>query len=166
MNFRLPYTHSMKPLNPIRNSNMKNIFLLLSLAITTNAFAHGEDKYGPNMGYIRMPGSFHTELVPQKDGSFLVYLLDLQNKKTATKDSSVELEIKTDSNRKIFNCIVSVDHFQCKNNEGKIEKGNVEVTAKRLGIQAKKAIYELPLTLKGTKKSNSSMEGHGMKDMK
>jgi hypothetical protein len=165
MNFQLRHTPLTKPSNPIRNNSMKKMFVILSLIISTNAFAHGEDKYGPNMGYIRMPGTFHTEVVPQKDGSFLVYLLDLQNKNPATKDSSVELEIANGSSRKNFNCIISDDHFQCETKEGIIEKGNVEVKAKRLGKQASKAIYELPLTLKGATKTNTSMEGHDMKNM-
>jgi hypothetical protein len=34
------------------------------------AWGHGEDKPGPNGGYIQMPGAFHTELVPVSDKVF------------------------------------------------------------------------------------------------
>ncbi|MBY0414176.1 MAG: hypothetical protein K2Q18_08420 [Bdellovibrionales bacterium] len=144
---------------------MKQILFLLCLAISSNAFAHGEDKYGPNMGYIRMPGTFHTELVSQKDGSFLVYLLDLQNKNPSIKDSSVELELRNGDDKRTANCSAINDHFLCKGIEGKITRGEITVKAKRLGIQAKEAVYKLPLTLKKAEKSNSSMEGHDMKNM-
>ena len=51
------------------------IFSTLTV-LSVNLFAHGEDKPGPHGGYIRMPGSFHTEVVKEKAG-YRVYLLDI-----------------------------------------------------------------------------------------
>ncbi|MBC7539333.1 MAG: hypothetical protein H7281_10970 [Bacteriovorax sp.] len=149
---------------------MKKLFLICSLIITTtttstNAFAHGEDKYGPNKGYIRMPGSFHTELVLQKDGSYFIYLLDLQNKNPAVKDSSVEMKIIS-SDIKNLTCMPMSDFFHCQGEKLNLDKGKISLKAKRLGVEAREAIYELPLSLKKIEKLNSSMEGHDMKNMK
>ena len=38
-------------------------FLVTFILMTSQSWAHGEDKYGPHKGFIRMPGAFHTELV-------------------------------------------------------------------------------------------------------
>jgi hypothetical protein len=139
-------------------------FLLIShLLISTNAFAHGEDKYGPNKGYIRMPGSFHSELVPQSDGAFLVFLLDLQNKNPTLKDSSVELKLKDSKNTIVFKCTPMEDHFMCSNDK-KVDinaSGQLILKSKRLGIQARDAIYDLPLKLKNAKGN----EEHDMNKM-
>jgi hypothetical protein len=154
----------MKPLNLIKANKMKIFYFLLisNLLIATDAFAHGEDKYGPNMGYIRMPGSFHTEVVPEKDGSYRVFLIDLQNKKPTITDSSVEFQIKDGNKVTTFNCMPMQDtHFHCTTDEKKHDRGQIIIKAKRLGIQARDAVYDLPLKLKNAKNS----EEHDMTKM-
>lgn len=127
---------------------MKTLTLLLFL-ICSSAYAHNEDKYGPHGGYIKMPSTFHTELVPEGNGNFMVYLVDLQNKNATVKNSSVELSIKSPTTEVAFKCIKMEDHFYCLN-EKKIEatKGSkLQIIAKRLGVQAKKIDYDIPLKL-------------------
>jgi hypothetical protein len=142
---------------------MKNVILLLSLAVTNNVFAHGENKFGPNKGYIRMPGTFHTELVPQSNNIYNIYLIDLSNKNPVVENSSVALEYKNHGKTISFNCLPSNDHFVCNSKE-KIDQQNGElvVEAKRLGKKGNSAKYELPLNLNYKMKEES---GHDMKNM-
>ena len=125
-------------------------FLCLSnLLISTNAFAHGEDKHGPNNGYIKMPGAFHTEVVPSADGSFRVYLVDFYNKNPTVKDSTVEFQIKDAEKVIVFDCKPIEDtYYNCTSKEKNRDKGQIILTAKRLGSQGRPAIYDLPLKLK------------------
>ena len=58
------------------------------------------------------------------------------------------------------------DHFWCSNDK-KIDlasEGQIIIKPRRLGIEAKEAIYEWPLKLRGEKDSDD-MKGHNMKDM-
>jgi hypothetical protein len=126
---------------------------LISFFFCLNAFAHGENKPGPHEGYIRMPGSFHTELVAQKDGSYLVYLLDLQNKNPTLKDSSVDLQLRVDGRTFGFKCMAMSDHFHCENSDLKEVHGKSEqiiVRATRLGIEGRDVLYKLPLSLQNS----------------
>ena len=127
------------------------IVLLMTISLFSSyAFAHGEDKYGPNKGFIKMPGSFHTELVPQKDGSFHVFLLDLQNKNPAIKDSAVELRFSHMADSSNFKCTPVENHFNCINDKKthSLKEGQLFITAKRLSNEAKEIAYDLPLKLK------------------
>jgi dipeptidase len=135
------------------------LLVLSNFIISTSAFAHGEDKYGPNKGYIKMPGSFHTEVIPATDGSYRVYLLDLSNKNPTVKDSTLEFQIKDAEVITVFDCKpVESSHFNCIS-KNKIEnKGQIILTAKRLGIQAKPTTYDLPLKLKNEKHDMSKMK--------
>lgn len=64
--------------------------LLLSI-FSTHASAHGENKPGPNGGYIRMPGAFHTEIVPNGKHKIKVYLLDIEWKNPSVINSKLEI---------------------------------------------------------------------------
>lgn len=143
--------------------------LILSNLFAAQVFAHGEDKYGPNKGYIRMPGTYHTELVPQKDGSYQVFLLDVQNKNPKVKDSSVELVLNSSTKTINFVCTPKTEtYFQCQSNEINKEQkiGKIVLKTKRNSIPAKEAIYNLPLKLEFPQKADASMEGHDMTKMK
>lgn len=144
--------------------------LILSNLFASQAFSHGEDKYGPNKGYIRMPGTFHTEVVPQKDGSYQIYLLDVQNKNPKVQDSTVALELKTLSKTINFVCAPKNEtYFHCKNEEIKKEskEGQIILKTKRNAIAAKEAIYNLPLKLEFPNKSKAApLQTHDMHSMK
>ena len=133
------------------------------MIISTSAFAHGEDKYGPNKRFIKMPGAFHTEVVPSKDGSYLVYLVDFYNKNPTVKDSAVDFQVKNNDKVTTFDCkIVKNTYYKCTTNEKISDSGQIILTAKRLGSQGKPAIYDLPLKLKNEK---AKSEGHDMHKM-
>ncbi len=138
-------------------NEMKRLLVISSLLISTNIRAHGEENFGPNKGYIRMPGSFHTELVPQMDGAFLVFLLDLQNKNPITKDSSVDLKIKNSKESVQFKCTQMEDHFHCTNDKKVTITADSKIVlkAKRHGIKAQEATYDLPLKLGGHMKAHN-----------
>lgn len=124
---------------------------ILSLLISSNLYAHGEDKFGPHGGYIKMPAAFHTELIPSGNGNFVVYLLDLQNKNAAVKNSNVTLKYKNQKAEFPFECIVVNDHFLCTNtSKVDLTDGNsLIVKAERLNVSANPIAYDLPLALKG-----------------
>ncbi len=134
-----------------------SLILFSNFIISTSAFAHGEEKYGPNNGFIKMPGAFHTEVVPVNDGSYLVYLVDFHNKSPTVKDSSIEFQVKNNEKLITFDCkVVKNSHYKCSYNEKITDNGQIILTAKRLGSQGKPAIYDLPLKLK-----NQKVKGHG-----
>ena len=141
---------------------MKGIIFFLLLGISFNSFSHGEDKYGPNKGYIRMPGAFHTELVPIANNKFKVYLMDVNNKNITVKDSSVALTHRINGESIEFSCTRKVDSFECESSKTVSNNaGEIVVKAKRLNQVGKEAVYELPLRLKG-QKAEEDHSKHGM----
>lgn len=129
--------------------NLKLFFtVIISLFFALNAFAHGEDKPGPSGGFIRMPGAFHTELVPDSKGqSFQVYLLDINFKNPTVKDSSVEMQLEQKDNKIInFNCSTMGDnHFFCKPKKKYLStEGKLILKVKREKATGQ-AEYKLPL---------------------
>ncbi|HMN69101.1 MAG TPA: hypothetical protein PKC28_11225 [Bdellovibrionales bacterium] len=114
--------------------------LLISLLFMAGkAGAHGEDKPGPNRGFIRMPGAFHAELVPVNAKVFRVYLLDVHFKNPTTRNSKVEL-----SQGDPAKCAAEEDHFVCE-----FAKANgteaLKLRATREGQAGHAVTYELPL---------------------
>lgn len=136
---------------------MKKILSLATvyLILTNTVLAHGENKFGPHEGYIRMPGSYHTELVQSHDDSFSVYLMDVNNKNPEVKNSSVKLTYINKNKSISFTCFPIDDHFSCKPDE-KINsiKGKLIINAIRLNVKSNDAIYELPLKLAGDEKKH------------
>lgn len=138
---------------------MKYLLTSILLAISVNSFAHGEDKLGPNGGYLKMPGGFHTEVVPEKNGKFKVYLLDINFKTPMIKNSKVVASINNGS-KKDLNCTTKRDHFVCDTTKTELTKGTLSIVAERNSVKGAEAIYELPLALI---KSNTETKGedHG-----
>lgn len=127
--------------------NMKNLLLIgLILTASISAFSHGEDKLGPNNGYVKMPGGFHTEVVPNNDGTFKVYLLDIQFKNPTVKNSKVRATIDNGKKTDVA-CTAKRDHFHCSSKKGDLAKGTLSVTAERNSVKGNEAVYNLPLTL-------------------
>ena len=126
---------------------MKAFFLLfICLSFFNKVFAHGEDKLGPNGGYIQMLGSFHTEIVPFSDKSIKVYLLDFNFKNPEVKKSQVKLEVL---NKKTHtaDCKVVKDYFLCEfiNPIDLNLNGKVTIRAQRGGDLFYSGEYLLPL---------------------
>lgn len=116
--------------------------------ITSQAGAHGEERLGPNGGYIKMPGAFHTELVPAGKNAFKVFLLDIEWKNPSTKNSSVVLSFHSASKIEA-KCGVEKNFYLC-NFDSKVDltkKGELILQAKREGQVGNEAKYALPLTL-------------------
>jgi hypothetical protein len=128
----------------MRQLIVSSLFLALSV-LPEFTQAHGEDKLGPNKGYIRMPGAFHTEVVPNPNG-FKVYLTDVSFKEPMTKDSSVEFTLKKGSQETKGVCQAALDHFICELPKGlDLKSGQLIVKASRNKAQGGLATYPLPL---------------------
>lgn len=129
---------------------MKNLIMLFVLLSSSKIFAHGEDKLGPHNGFIRMPGTYHTELVPKSNSSFDIYLLDLRNQNAITDNSKVDLKIRTSQGKISFNCATKEDHFSCLSTATLMAGHGIELilNSTRKGIKGtSEAIYKLPLAL-------------------
>lgn len=125
---------------------MKTIISCILLLSSLAAFAHNEDQKGPNGGFIRMPGNFHTEVVPQKNGKIKVYLLDVNIQKPMVKDSSITASIVNGASKDI-KCESQKDFFICETKKADLKKGTLQINAERNKVKGAIAIYELPLTL-------------------
>ncbi len=128
---------------------MKMISLIGLVLLPLFAAAHGDDKPGPNQGYLQMPGAFHTELVLSKDQSVHIYLLDMEFKNPTAKDSSVEVTHKDGGKSIPFKCtVMETNHFHCIPSEKySMKKGNFIVKAIREKAVGNIATYKLPLKL-------------------
>lgn len=120
-------------------------FILVSI-FSLMAFAHGEDKLGPNGGFIRMPGAFHTEVVPLSKDSLKLYLLDINWQNPSIKDSDVAVSI----NEETAKCMPVQDYFKCDfSKKADLNKnGKLIVKASREKAKGNAVTYELPLKLK------------------
>ncbi len=119
---------------------------------------------GPHGGRTQMPANFHTEVVANKDGSLLVYLLDMEFKNPLVKNSEVRAYLITRDKKKTrLKCkVMAGDHFRCKGIKP-IKAGNLVLKVKRSGTQASMdANYELPLQPfeSTTNQAPAQMEDH------
>ncbi len=104
------------------------------------------NKYGPNGGYIKMPGAFHSELV-DKGALIHVYLLDMSFKNPMVNNSTVKIIYKGASNTE-FSCSKDSDYFVCDKPAGGLQlHKEIAVSAVRNNNKGTDAIYKLPLTL-------------------
>lgn len=138
---------------------MKTLLTLILITISVQSFGHGEDKFGPNGGYLKMPGGFHTEVVPDQDGKLKIFLIDINFKSPAVKNSKVTATINNGRKKEII-CTAKRDHFLCETTKADLIKGTLNIIAVRSTVKGTEAIYELPLTLA---KASTEMkeEGHG-----
>lgn len=125
------------------SDTLVHLALIMSISIFSKfAFAHGENIPGPHGGYIRMPGAFHTELLPEKDG-YRVFLLDINWKNPSVMDSSVSAVLVINSKKTELICNKESDSFFCKPKS--TTAGILEITAKREGQNGGISSYQLPL---------------------
>ena len=119
--------------------------LVFTLTISSHGNAHGEDKAGPHGGFIKMPGSFHTEVVPVTNNQIKVYLLDIEWKNPSTENSSVTVNsTPCKPEHDVFICDLG-KKFDLK------KKGTLNIEATRQEQKGNTASYELPLALSKTK---------------
>ena len=120
---------------------------LLGLLYSQLALSHGEDQLGPNGGFVRMPGAFHTEVVPRKR-NFQVFLLDVEFKNPMVAESNVEFTLKQADRETKDNCEPVKNHFVCSlPKDVALQTGNLEVKASRNNVVGGIVNYKLPLKL-------------------
>lgn len=121
-------------------------FLVTFILMTSQSWAHGEDKYGPHKGFIRMPGAFHTELVLNGKNKLKVYLLDIDWKNPSIEKSKLEI---TYNNQFKAECKPQKDFYSCEfpKSVNLTKKGELKVMATRQDSKGSEALYLLPLKL-------------------
>ena len=120
---------------------MKMLFMIIfgTLLFSATAFSMGDDKPGPNGGYIKMPGTYHVELV-DKGNKMEVYLLDLSMKNPTVENSSVSLKF-VNTNSIEINCKSEKNYFVCiKPKDKLITYKEIIVETIRNKVKAKSAI--------------------------
>lgn len=130
---------------------MKNLILFLT-AFSSSSFlwAHGEDKYGPHKGFIRMPGAFHTEVVLDSSQAVKVYLLDMEWKNPVTEKSRVQVSYVGSRNiSESARCVTKKNFFLCSfpRKVNLKTKGVLKIQATRVDQSGQEAVYDLPLKL-------------------
>lgn len=123
------------------------------------AFAHGEDKPGPNGGFIRMPGAFHTEVIPVSKNELKIYLLDIKWEKPSVKKSSLQIKYNDSTDAE---CKIQRNFYTCTfpKSVDLTQKGNLKVTAERDGQKGMEMQYPLPFKLEAAKDSKDDHSGH------
>jgi hypothetical protein len=139
---------------------MKSILIAAGIVTSLGAqlaFAHGEDKPGPNGGFIRMPSAFHTELVPTGSSSLKIYLLDINWKNPTVKASALKVTHRPTNSSGA--CKVESNFYVCQFSKSVdlTKKGELSVEAKREGQTGATVSYELPLKLQ---KLDDGHSGH------
>ena len=91
---------------------MKNLLLFGTFLMSAVANAHGESRFGPHGGFIRMPGAFHTEVLQVNPNTLRVFLLDLNWRNPTVQNSSLNVSFE---NRKKSSatCRKRGDEFLC-----------------------------------------------------
>lgn len=132
--------------------------VISSALLASLAHGHGEDKLGPHGGFIRMPGVFHTELVPDGTNGLKVYLLDVNWKNPSVKDSSVK--IRYGKKGELAKCEAKEELYYSCRFSGKVDvtkMGLLSVTSTREKQKGNEVTYPLPLKLVDYDKEH---EGH------
>ncbi len=142
---------------------MKNMLILLTAIVPTFVFAHGEDSAGPHSGFIKMPGTFHLELVPEGKREFKLYLLDMNWKNPSMKDASVSVSYANAKKMKAT-CTPSTDFYRCQfpSSIDLSKKGVIYIESQREGQKGNEVSYQLPLKLiqKDTTRQNGGHNKH------
>lgn len=138
--------------------NLFGLALMTSL-FAFEAFGHGEDKLGPNKGFIRMPGAFHTELTPVSESEVAVRLLDINFKNPTVKNSSVRMIVSINPSIEITCGAQNSEFFSCALPKGFGLKspGRIVIKSVRENQKGHDAVYELPLKIQS---NNGSHTGH------
>ncbi|WP_246838640.1 hypothetical protein [Leptospira stimsonii] len=138
---------SSKKKTPLSNVEVAKLALSIFLIFVSYGLrAHGDEHPGPNGGAIRMPGSFHTELIVLKEG-FKILLLDVSLKNPITKDSSLQAKLIAGNKEQKLECQAHPDHFFCPTSKMP-SSGKLILKASRANLQGAEVVYELPLPKK------------------
>jgi hypothetical protein len=106
-----------------------------------------------------MPGTFHVEVVPSRDGqTFEIFLLDIAIKNPTTRNSSVTAKIAGKAGATPLVCAPIRDRFVCRvaGQKGRSTSAaagsKLIVTARRDGVLGKITEYPLPLSFADLKR--------------
>jgi hypothetical protein len=130
--------------------------LILAFAVllpALPAWGHGEDKPGPNGGFIRMPGPYHTEIVPLGTNKIKVFLLDINWKNPSVQKSTLSIDHRSQTNVKA-DCVIkdSISYLCSFPKDVDItKKGKLIVNSQREGQKGMETSYDLPLRLEPSK---------------
>lgn len=135
------------------------ILTLLAISIVAHeASAHGENKPGPNGGFIRMPGAFHTEVVSAGPNRLKIFLLDIAWKNPSVKQSAVKAtHVSQTKTTSIARCEPLENHYVCEfpKNVDLAKSGEIKLESHREGKNGVTVSYSLPLKLQAID------DGHG-----
>lgn len=129
--------------------NILTSLFVATLILKINfAFAHGEDKPGPHGGFIRMPGAFHTEVVPLGKTTIKVFLLDIEWKKPSINNSELQVTLNNKSKTKA-QCSINDNYYLCSfpKSVDLTKNGELKVLPQRDGQKGAEVSYILPLKL-------------------
>ena len=121
------------------------VTLLLGALLSTSAFAHGMNKPGPNKGYIRMPGTYHVELVSEQN-TLKVYFLDMAFKPLPLEKATAKVVLKGLKEAPV-ECSKGAAFFTCDTKEANMNKyKEILVVSSKGGEREVTSTYKLPLS--------------------
>jgi len=126
--------------------NLTSLFLATLILKLNVAFAHGENKPGPHGGIIRMPGTFHTEVVPLGKTTIKIFLLDMEWKNPSINNSEIQVILNNKSKERA-QCRTSDNYYLCSFSKSVdlTKKGELKILAQREGQKGAEVSYFLPL---------------------
>ena len=121
--------------------------MLFTALLSVQSWSHGEDRPGPNNGFIRMPGAYHTELVPVGKNQVKVFLLDIELKNPTVQASALRLTFKGKSEAELGCAVISNRHYLCSfpNKMDPTQSGKIIVKSQREGKVGMDVTYDWPL---------------------
>ncbi|MES2800920.1 MAG: hypothetical protein V4654_00380 [Bdellovibrionota bacterium] len=118
--------------------------LIISLL---SSYAFADDELGPHQGHIKSAGPFLVEVLINKDGSFDVYLLDSETKKSTVRYSYVtgSTEGPAQAKQEIL-CVAQKEYFECYPRAGNIKKAKkLSLSLARQNISGNDVVFALPI---------------------
>ena len=120
------------------------VTLLLTTMLATNSFAHGMNKPGPNNGYVRMPGTYHVELLALQN-VLRVYFLDIGFKALPIKNATAKVSLKG-MKEVAVECSKEEAFFRCDTKESNMNSyKEILVKTSKNGENEAISTYKLPL---------------------
>lgn len=127
--------------------NIRKYLGLSIFLLSQPIFAHSEDALGPHNGYIKVPGEYHVEVVPDKD-TLNIMLLDAKLKNPTVLNSQIKVKIKNGSNAYVLRCESMENYFSCPVSEKILSrKGTLVIESSRQLTKGDTVEYPLPLKL-------------------
>ncbi|AZZ37378.1 hypothetical protein CIK05_11435 [Bdellovibrio sp. qaytius] len=130
------------------NKSMTNILRLSIIIISLfSSLAFAEDELGPHHGHLKSAGAFLVEVLINQDGSFDVFLLDSETKKTTIRYSYVtgSTEGPGQAKQEIL-CVAQKEFFECYPRAGSIKKAKkLSLSLARENVTGNDLVYTLPM---------------------